>query len=54
VSKEDALKLIDDHKNKLINPMEMLHWTWLRVFVFKITDDEWAELERRALPVLTR
>ena len=52
--KAEALQLIDDHKNKLINPIEMLHWTWLRVMILKITDDEWEELVHRATDVLAK
>lgn len=49
MEKEDALALIDNHKNALINPVEMLHWTWLRVFILKITDDEWDTIMSRAV-----
>lgn len=41
MSREDAIAMIDAHKNALINPVEMLHWTWLRVIIDHITDDEW-------------
>lgn len=54
MTKREALKLIDDHKNVLIDPVEMLHWTWLRVLILKITDDEWQGLVERAVPVLSR
>lgn len=52
--KQDALDLIDDHKNKLINPVEMLHWTWLRVIVLSTSDDEWEELVGRATEIMSR
>lgn len=39
--KEKAIALIDAHKNKLINPVEMLHWTWLRVIINNMTDETW-------------
>lgn len=41
MTKNEALVLIDSHKNKLINPVEMLSWTWLRVIISKIDDDTW-------------
>ena len=41
MTKDEALQLIDQHKNGLINPLELLHWTWLRVIVLKIDDEEW-------------
>lgn len=41
MQKEDAIALIDAHKNKLIDPVEMLHWTWLRLIILKMNKDEW-------------
>lgn len=50
MTKEDAVKMIDRHKNKLINPVEMLHWTRLRVIINNIPDTAWQlgveEMER--------
>jgi hypothetical protein len=54
VRKEEALKLIDDHKNKLINPVEMLHWTWLRVIILKIPDDQWDAYVGQATETLSK
>lgn len=49
MTKEDALLVIDNHKNKLLDPVEMLHWTWLRVIIANIPDGEWdAALEHAA------
>lgn len=45
---------IDAHKNQLINPMEMLHWTWLRVIINTMTDDEWNRVVEKAAEVLAR
>ncbi len=52
--KQDALKLIDNHKNKLINPVDMLHWTWLRVVILNISDDEWDRALGEAKKTLSR
>lgn len=52
--KAEALQLIDDHKNRLINPVEMLHWTWLRVIVLSTTDEEWNNLVSRATEILAK
>jgi len=41
MTKTEALALIDEHKNKLTNPVEMLHWVWLRVTILKISDEAW-------------
>lgn len=53
MTKVEALKMIDQHKNKLIDPVEALHWTWLRVIINQLTEDEWDELLKRATPVLS-
>jgi hypothetical protein len=50
--KSEALKLIDDHKNKLVNPVEMLHWCWLRVIVLCIDDEQWDELVGKAADLI--
>jgi hypothetical protein len=54
MTKKEALELIDNHKNAIINPIELLHWTWLRVIVLKIKDDEWEASVNRAVEVLAR
>ena len=41
MTKEEALELIDNHKNKLIDPVEMLNWTWIRVIINTIPDRDW-------------
>lgn len=53
MSKEEALKLIDDHKNKLVNPIEMLNWTWLRVTILNIPEDQWNAANISAQGVLS-
>ena len=54
MTKDEAIKLIDDHKNKLINPVEMLAWTYLRVIILKINDDSWLQAEVKANEILAR
>jgi hypothetical protein len=54
VRKSDALKFIDAHKNKLVDPVDMLHWTWLRVIVLQIPEDHWEHYLERAVEVMTR
>lgn len=53
MSKQQMLKLIDDYKNKLINPVEMLNWTWVRVFIAQIPDDEFDKYMIQASEVLS-
>lgn len=36
LTKEKVLEMIDQHKNKLLDPVEMLHWTYLRIFINQI------------------
>jgi hypothetical protein len=54
MTKDEALALIDGHKNKLINPVEMLHWTWLRVIILKIPDEDWERYVGNATETMTR
>lgn len=54
MKKEEAMKMIDDHKNKLINPVEMLMWTWLRVIILSLTDEQWDDALGRATATLSR
>jgi hypothetical protein len=44
MTKQEALELIDYHKNKLIDPIEMLKWSWLRLLILKIDDNKWNDL----------
>lgn len=41
MTKKEALKLIDDHKNKQVDPVILLNWTWLRVIILNIPEAEW-------------
>lgn len=54
MTKIEALELIDDHKNALLNPVEMLHWTWLRVIILKIDDAAWEAALGNATETLTQ
>ena len=54
MTKAEALALIDAHKNGLNNPVEMLQWTWLRVIINMITDDEWLECLIEAEEVMSQ
>lgn len=52
MTKQEAIALIDNHKNALIDPAEMLRWTWLRVIVNQLTEAEWDWLVENAHPTL--
>jgi hypothetical protein len=54
MTKEEALKLIDHHKNGLVNPVEMLAWTHLRVIIFSMTDEAWEAEQNKAAEILSR
>lgn len=54
MTKQEMLSLIDSHKNKLIDPVEMLQWTWIRVFILKTTDAEFDAIMGRAVVTLSR
>lgn len=49
--RDDCIKLIDDHKNTLINPVEMLHWTQLRVILNNIEPAAWVAAVRKMVEV---
>lgn len=52
MNKEEALQMIDDHKNRLVDPTLLLKWTWLRVIVLSIPDDDWEKYLVRACEIL--
>lgn len=54
MTKLEALELIDNHKNRLINPVEMLQWTQLRVIILSIEDETWDKAFEKALSTLSR
>ncbi len=54
MTKQEVLALIDAHKNKLIHPVELLDWTWLRVIILQIPDEEWDTYVGTAVGVMSR
>lgn len=54
MTKSRAIELIDSHKNRLIDPVEMLDWSWLRVILNQIPDDEWDKATTSAIVILSR
>lgn len=52
MTKQDALNIIDRRNKALINPVEMLHWVWLRVIINAISDDEWEKYVALAAEIL--
>ena len=54
MTKREAIDLIDGHKNALLDPVEMLRWTWLRVVVNQIPDDDWEAYLEAAAVALSR
>ena len=41
MTRAQAITAIDETKNRLINPVEMLRLTWVRVILAHLTDEEW-------------
>ncbi len=39
----EAIEMIDAHKNKLTNPVAMLRWTWVRVILHSLPDEQWQQ-----------
>lgn len=54
MNKQDALQLIDNHKNALVDPVALLHWNWLRVIINQISNDEWEKYLEDAMEVVSR
>ncbi len=54
MTKEEAIQLIDNHKNKLINPREMLQWTWLRVILNQLSDEAWDACVDDAVEIMSK
>jgi hypothetical protein len=54
MTKTEALHLIDEHKNKMINPVDMLPWTWLRVIIYQIPDADWERYVKDAIVILSQ
>lgn len=54
MDQSEAIERIDNHKNNLIHPVELLKWTWLRVIINSISPDEWEELVSRANKVMSK
>jgi hypothetical protein len=54
MTKLEALELIDGHKNQLLDPTEMLTWTWLRVTILNIPDDVWEVALEKTAEALSR
>jgi hypothetical protein len=53
MTKTEALNMIDAHKDKLVDPVQMLHWTWLRVIINQISDDDWEKYVESAVVILS-
>lgn len=54
MSKEDAIAMIDAHKNQLLDPVEMLNWTWLRVILLRLDEKAWEQALSNAIETLSR
>jgi len=56
MTRDEAVLLIDTHKNneQMVNPVDLLEWTWLRVIVDNVSDDAWDEALERAKEILGR
>lgn len=46
--------MIDAHKNSMGDPIELLNWTWLRVIINQIPDQDWEKYLSEAVEVLSQ
>lgn len=54
MEKSEALKIIDKHKNALVNPVDMLLWTYLRVIISQVSDVAWDDAWTKAEEILSK
>ena len=54
MTKDEALKMIDNHKNRMVDPVDMLRWTILRVILLKISQEAWDDAVIAAKETLSR
>lgn len=54
MTREEAIAMIDAHKNALLNPVEMLDWTWLRVILSELDAEAWYLACDKATRILSR
>lgn len=54
MTKAEAITLIDNHKNQLLNPVEMLHWTYLRVILNQIPEADWEHYTEYSMETLSK
>ena len=54
MDREIAIKLIDEHKNGLLNPVEMLDWTWLRIIINCLDQEAWDKAVDKGIELLSR
>lgn len=54
MTKQEAVAMIDAHKNKLIHPVELLNWTWLRVIVDQMSDEDWERHVAKATEIMSQ
>lgn len=52
--KAEAIAMIDNHKNALLHPVEMLHWTWLRVIINNLPDEQWEAALGKAVETMSK
>ena len=54
MTQNEALDLVDDHKNHILHPIEILKWTWLRVIILNIDPTSWDVAQTKAQEILSR
>jgi hypothetical protein len=52
MNKAEVITMIDHHKNKLTNPVEMLRWTCARVIIDNLSEDAWNRAVVEAIKTL--
>ena len=54
MTKQEALSIIDNHKNKLTTPVDLLWWTWFRGIIRQIPEEDWDKYVELAAEVMMK
>jgi len=54
MTKNEALQLIDNHRDTMTDPVAMLRWTYLRVVILKLPEETWNVAVDNAEETLSR
>jgi hypothetical protein len=54
MTKDEVLTLIHSRVKVIVDPVELLNWTWLRVIILQIPETDWARYVSVAEGILSQ